>query len=77
MPSTRHGAFPASDADECQGRPSTWRDGGYGGCTRFIIRLFCYSASNRLRIFLAKGSLISLCRGTASEMPFLGFIQME
>jgi hypothetical protein len=36
-----------------------------------------YSASSFLRIFLAKGSLISVCLGTASMTPFLGFIQSE
>lgn len=29
------------------------------------------------KIFLARGSLISLCLGTASIVPFLGFIQIE
>jgi hypothetical protein len=36
-----------------------------------------YSALRFFKIFLANGSLISLCLGTVSIAPFLGFIQSE
>jgi hypothetical protein len=43
----------------------------------FLVKFFDYSASSRLRIFFARGSLISLWRGTASVTPFFGFSQRE
>lgn len=36
-----------------------------------------YSAFKLFRVFIAKGSLISLCRGTASMVPVLEFIHRE
>lgn len=36
-----------------------------------------HSAFKFLRIFFANGSLISICRGTASTTPVLGLIQRE
>ena len=43
----------------------------------FLVKFFDYSASSRLRIFFARGSLISLWRGTTSVTPFFGFSQRE
>ena len=36
-----------------------------------------YSELKLFNIFLAKGSFISVCRGTASMIPVLGLIQRE
>jgi hypothetical protein len=36
-----------------------------------------YSALRFFKIFIANGSLISLCLGTVSIAPFFGFIQSE
>ena len=36
-----------------------------------------YSAFRFFKIFFANGSLISMCRGSASTTPFLGLIQRE
>ena len=58
----RHGASPKGAAE--------WRSSA-PACYAF------YSAFKFLSIFFANGSLISLCRGTASITPVLGLIQRE
>jgi hypothetical protein len=39
--------------------------------------LVIYSALRFFKIFFTNGSLISMCRGTASIIPFFGLIQSE
>jgi len=46
-------------------------------CQSALMRLFGHSAFRFFKIFLANGSLISGCHGTASTAPFFGLIQSE
>jgi len=58
--------------------PGVWsRVGRRSQPARPTLLLGDHSAFRFLRIFRASGSLISLCRGTASITPVLGLIQSE